>query len=97
MLGLQETIRPSADLRNHYNEISKQCREENTAVIITVNGRGDTVSISYEEYKRILSRLKLLEILADADEDVRNGRVAPIKDTFEDLRKMLNEQFSNNL
>jgi len=45
MMGyaLQETIRPSADLRNHYNEVSKQCRENNEAVIITVNGRGDTV------------------------------------------------------
>ena len=51
MLAIQESIRPSADLRNHYNEISKQCRENNEAVIITVNGRGDTVSLSYEEYK----------------------------------------------
>ena len=33
MLALQETIRPSADLRNHYNEISKQCREDNEARI----------------------------------------------------------------
>lgn len=37
-----ETIRPSSDLRNHYSEISKQCHEEGTPVIITVNGRGDT-------------------------------------------------------
>ena len=34
MLTLQETIRPSADLRNHYNEISKQCKENKEAVII---------------------------------------------------------------
>ena len=39
MYHIRESIRPSADLRNHYNEISKQCREENEAVIITVNGR----------------------------------------------------------
>lgn len=91
MLAMQETIRPSADLRNHYNEISKQCRENKEAVIITVNGRGDTVSLSYEEYKRMKSRLELLEILAEADEDVRNGRVAPFKDTFDDLRAMLKE------
>ena len=25
MLTLKESIRPSADLRNHYNDISKQC------------------------------------------------------------------------
>lgn len=32
MLTLREAIRPSADLRNHYNEISKQCREHHEAV-----------------------------------------------------------------
>ena len=87
MLTLQETVRPSADLRNHYNEISKQCREGKEAVIITVNGRGDTVSLSYEQYKNMKSRIELLEILAD----VKNNRVAPIKDTFDDLRSILQE------
>ncbi|CBK73356.1 prevent-host-death family protein [Butyrivibrio fibrisolvens 16/4] len=89
MYALQETIRPSADLRNHYSEISKRCREEKEAVIITVNGRGDTVSLSYEEYRRMKARMELLEILAESEEDVRNGRVAPISDTFDDLRNML--------
>lgn len=57
MFAFQETIRPSADLRNHYNEISKQCRE----------------------------------ILSEAEDDVKNGRVAPISETFDDLRKILQE------
>lgn len=94
MLALQETIRPSADLRNHYNEISKQCREKNEAVIITVNGRGDTVSMSYDDYKNMKARIELLEILAEADEDVRNERVAPIEDTFTNLRSILKEDMS---
>ncbi len=91
MFAQKEVIRPSADLRNHYNEISKQCREDNEAVIITVNGRGDTVSLGYEEYKRMKSRIELLEILAEADEDVKYGRVASVKDTFDDLRSLLKE------
>ena len=53
MANLRETIRPSADLRNHYNEISKQCREDKEAVIITVHGKGDTVSLSFEEYQNM--------------------------------------------
>lgn len=89
MLLFQETIRPSADLRNHYNDISRQCRENKEAVIITVNGRGDTVSIAFEEYKRLKARLELLEILAESDEDVKTGRVAPAQDTFDDLRALL--------
>ena len=91
MPSLQETIRPSADLRNHYSEISKRCREEKEVVIITVNGKGDTVSIGYEEYKAMKARIELLEILAEADEDVKYGRVAPMKDTFDELRSMLKE------
>ena len=91
MFTLQETIRPSADLRNHYNEISKQCRERKEAVIITVNGRGDTVSMSYEEYKNIKSRIELLEILTEAEDDLKNGRLAPIGDTFDELRALLKE------
>ncbi len=91
MIALQESIRPSADLRNHYTEISKQCKENKEAVIITVNGRGDTVAISYEEYKNMKARIELLEILAEAEDDVKNGRVASITETFADLRKTLQE------
>lgn len=91
MLALQETIRPSADLRNHYNEISRQCREDNEVVIITVNGREDTVSMAYEEYKRMKARIELLEILAEAEGDVKNGRVAPVCETFDSLRNLLRE------
>ena len=91
MLSLQETIRPSADLRNHYNEISKECREDNKLDKGTENGRGDTVSLSYEEYKRMKARIELLEILAEAEDDVKKGKVAPICETFDDLRNILQE------
>lgn len=89
MLSVKETIRPSADIRNHYNEISRQCREENEAVIITVNGRGDTVSLAYTEYKRLIARIELLEILSDSEEDEKNGKISPVRDTFDDLRSVL--------
>ena len=92
MMTFRESIRPSADLRNHYNEISRQCRENKEAVIVTVNGRGDTVSIAYDEYRRMKARIELLEILAEAEEDVKFGRVAPVQETFDDIRKMLTEE-----
>ena len=91
MLNLQESIRPSADLRNHYSEISKLCREGKEAVIITVNGRGDTVSLSYEYYRKLKARLELLELLAEAESDAATGRTAPMEETFNDLRSMLKE------
>ena len=92
MMTFRESIRPSADLRNHYNEISRQCRENKEAVVITVNGRGDTVSIAYEEYRRMRARIELLEILAESEEDVKYDRVALVQETFDDLRRLLTEE-----
>jgi len=87
-----ETIRPSADLRNYYNEISEQCRESRETVIITVNGRGDTAVLGLQDYYQMKSELELLRTLAEAEEDVKNGRVAPMQNTFEDIRSALRER-----
>ncbi len=92
---ISEEIRPSADLRNHYPEISKACRENRTAVIITVNGRGDTVSLGYQQYRDMKARLELLEMLGEAEQDVQSGNVAPLADTIADLRhKLLNGELT---
>ena len=47
--------------------------------------------MSYEEYKNIKSRIELLEILTEAEDDFKNGRLAPIGDTFDELRALLQE------
>ena len=39
-----------------WKQISKQCKDNKEAVIITVNGRKDTVTLSYEEYKKMTER-----------------------------------------
>ncbi len=84
-----ESIRPSADLRNRYSEISKACHETGKPVYITVNGRGDTVIMSIAEYEQMKGELELLKMLAEAEEDVAMGRVAPIEETFTSIRKRL--------
>lgn len=84
-----EQIRPSADLRNHYGEISRLCRETRQPVHITVNGRNDTVLLGAAEYAQMKAELELLRMLAEAEEDVSAGRVAPAKEAFDALRARL--------
>lgn len=86
---METNIRPSADLRNHYNEISKQCKETREAVIITVNGRGDTAVLGLQDYYQMKAELELLRVLADAENDVENGRIKSMQDSFDDLRESL--------
>lgn len=45
-------IRPCADLRNNYNEISRICHETNQPVYITKNGYNDLVLLSNEAYEK---------------------------------------------
>ena len=62
---------PSRDLRNKYAEISKHVKENNP-VIITNNGKGDTVLISMEEYTKFEDYIQhryILEELAKAEEE----------------------------
>ena len=86
---MEAIIRPSADLRNHYSELSRQCREERTPIIITVNGRGDTALLGLQDYYQMKSDLELLRTLSEAEEDVANGRTAPMQNTFDDVRAAL--------
>lgn len=58
-------IRPCADLRNNYNEISKICHETQEQVYITKNGTNDLVILSneaYEEYEDEKTRKMIYDI-----------------------------------
>ncbi|MBO7615473.1 MAG: type II toxin-antitoxin system Phd/YefM family antitoxin [Bacilli bacterium] len=84
-----QNIRPSAELRNKYNEISNLCKETREPVFITVNGHGDTVIMNLEDYNQMVAELELLKMLSESEDDVRNCRVAPVENTFKDIRKKL--------
>ncbi len=84
-----QNIRPSAELRNKYNEISKLCKDTREPVYITVNGHGDTVILSLEQFNQMQAELELLKMLSESEDDVRNNRVDSIENTFDDLKRKL--------
>lgn len=84
-----QNIRPSAELRNKYNEISNLCKETREPVFITVNGRGDTVIMNLEDYNQMVAELELLKMLSESENDVNNDRVRPFEDTLAAIRKKL--------
>ena len=84
-----ELIRPSSELRNKYSEVIKECKENNTITILTVNGRGDSAIMSYEKYNELMDELQLYRELAEAESDVREGRVSLASDTYDSIRKKI--------
>ncbi|MDR0928326.1 MAG: type II toxin-antitoxin system Phd/YefM family antitoxin [Oscillospiraceae bacterium] len=63
-------IRPVSDLRNHFAEISRAVHEGQEPVILTKNGYGNMVVMSYEAYEQekydreIARKLKEAEVQA---------------------------------
>ena len=68
-------IRPSAAIRQNYNEIAEQCRKTAEPVFLTKNGEGDLVVMYIETYNRREKMLKLREELLAVQEDKIAGKV----------------------
>ena len=83
------TIRPSADLRNNYNEISTFCHEYSEPVFITKNGKGDLAVMSIEAYERLCGKFELYRLLNEGLEAEKAGKVRPFKEAMADIRKGL--------
>ena len=67
-------IRPSAAIRQNYNEIAEMCRKTAEPVFLTKNGEGDLVVMDIETYNRREKMLKLREELLAIEEDRLEGR-----------------------
>lgn len=68
-------IRPSAAIRQNYNEIAELCRKTEAPVFLTKNGEGDLVVMDIETFQRREQMLKLREELLAVEEDWMSGRV----------------------
>lgn len=64
-------ILPVSDLRN-YNEVLKNC-QVGQPVFLTKNGRGRFVVMDIEDYEREKAEKKLLLMLQEAEEAVKDG------------------------
>ena len=81
-------IRPSAAMRQNYNEIAEMCRRTAEPVFLTKNGEGDLVVMDIETYNRREKMLKLREELLAVEEDRIAGRCGC---TLEELDDYLDE------
>lgn len=79
-------IRPSANIRQNYNEIADLCRSTKEPVYLTKNGEGDLVVMDIESFTRREKMLKLREELLAVEEDRVRGNIGY---TIDEMAEML--------
>lgn len=78
-------IRPCADLRNNYNEISRICHETQKPIYITKNGANDLVILSDKAYEDIIKEKE--ETLEEKIDRLVAEKFEKHYDTFEEFQK----------
>jgi PHD/YefM family antitoxin component YafN of YafNO toxin-antitoxin module len=76
-------IKPSATIRQNYNEIAELCRVSKEPVFLTKNGEGDLVVMDMDTFARREKMLKLREELLAVEEDRASGRIGVTPDELE--------------
>lgn len=82
-----QQIRPVADLRSKIGEITREVVEEQRPVILTKNGRGHMVLISYAEYERTMFQNDIVAKVKSAEQTIAAGRVSDPFDSLAELRR----------
>ena len=86
-------IKPSAVIRQNYNEISELCKETKEPVHLTKNGEGDLVVMDMDAFYRREAMLKLREELLLVEEDRANGVPdLSVEDSIANIRRVISAQ-----
>jgi prevent-host-death family protein len=83
------TIRPSADLRNKYHEISEFCHQYPEPVFITKNGQGDLAVMSIETYEMLTGKKELYNLLDEGLKARDAAQIEPENKVIADIRRSL--------
>ena len=82
-------IKPSAAIRQNYNDISNLAKETHSPIFLTKNGEGDLVVMDIETYDQREKQLELREKLVEIEERRQAGiKDTPARDFLSELREI---------
>lgn len=90
-------IRPSAAIRQNYNEIAELCKKSKEPIFLTKNGEGDLVVMDIETFNKREKMLRLREELLAVEEDRLHGSKGySVGEVAEMMRKVIGEEAGSN-
>jgi prevent-host-death family protein len=86
-----EAIKPISYLKTHASEVIREVSNNQKTMIITQNGEAKVILQDIKLYEQTQQSLAMLKILALSNKSLKEGKIKPITDAFQDLRKRINE------
>ena len=92
VLNIKEDINSLSSFKRNTAEFVRRMKKSRRPIVLTVNGKPELVVQDAESYQKLLDWAEYEETLAaikEGFEDVENGRVRPVEEAFEELRRKL--------
>jgi len=88
-MKISADIKPVSYLKIHSADLLNQVNETHRPVVITQNGEPRAVLQDAQSYEDTRAALGLLKLLAQAEQDVRDGHILPQAHVFDKLECLL--------
>ncbi len=82
-----DDIRSLTDLKRNTRQILDHLHSTGRPVIVTVNGRADSVLLDVRIYEKHLQAGNLARLVAPAEREVENGRTRPAREFLKEFRR----------
>ena len=86
-MNLSEDIRSVTDLKRHTREILDHIHVTGRPVVLTVNGRADSVIMDASVYQKHLQAANLARLLAPAEAEATEGRTRSARDFLAEFKR----------
>lgn len=88
-MDIATDIKPVSYLKAHVADILKQINETHRPMVITQNGEPRGVLQDPESYDKMRKAITLLKLIAEGEDNIKQGKVKSQEKVFESIEKAL--------
>ena len=88
-MRFREDIKPITYMKTRAAELLRTVGETRRPVVITQNGEARGVVLDVDSYEELRNATLMLKLVAQGEEDIRQGRTLPQEDVFREVRARL--------
>ena len=87
-LAPSHAVKTVTELRKNLRAVVRQVHRTGRPVVITVNGKPDVVLVDADAYEKRTHEFVLAKLLAEGEEDIRQGRTRPAREFLEEFKRV---------
>lgn len=91
-MRLKEDIKPVTYMKTRPAELLKKVSESRRPTIITQNGEAKAVLMDVESYEALRDAATLLQLAAQGEKDIQEGRYLPQEEAFARVRARIQKK-----